>query len=97
MLSISTADDDIRRSYELHVNCYLVKPVRFDEFMNVMQVIEGSGLPWSTCHHVEPGIDITIRDRTAREKILGRSFFEVFPDNSDDPAAGRPRLGGRTG
>src|SRR6185503_9826413 len=24
---------------------------------------------------------------TAREKILGRHLFEVFPDNQDDPAA----------
>ena len=40
VLSTSKADDDIRRSYELHANCYIVKPVLFDEFVRTMRGIE---------------------------------------------------------
>ena len=41
VLSTSKADEDIRRSYDLHANCYIVKPVLFDEFVRTMRGIEG--------------------------------------------------------
>jgi CheY-like chemotaxis protein len=40
VLSTSKADEDIRRSYDLHANCYIVKPVLFDEFVRTMRGIE---------------------------------------------------------
>jgi chemotaxis family two-component system response regulator Rcp1 len=40
VISTSKADDDIRRSYELHANCYIAKPVLFDEFVKVVRGIE---------------------------------------------------------
>ena len=40
VISTSNADDDIRRSYELHANCYIAKPVLFDEFVKVVRGIE---------------------------------------------------------
>ena len=40
VLSTSKADDDIRQSYELHANCYIVKPVLFDQFVKVVRGIE---------------------------------------------------------
>lgn len=40
VISTSKADDDIRRSYELHANCYIAKPVLFDEFVKAMRGIE---------------------------------------------------------
>ncbi len=40
VLSTSKSDEDVRRSYELHANCYIVKPVHFDEFVKAMRRIE---------------------------------------------------------
>ena len=40
VLSTSKADDDVRRSYDLHANCFIVKPVLFDQFVRAVQGIE---------------------------------------------------------
>jgi len=40
VLTTSDADQDIIKSYNLHVNCYLNKPVDFDEFFDIIQKIE---------------------------------------------------------
>jgi len=40
VLTASEADDDIRRSYQLHANCFVTKPGNLDEFMNVMTSID---------------------------------------------------------
>jgi two-component system, chemotaxis family, response regulator Rcp1 len=40
VLTTSSAEEDIIRSYELHANCYLTKPVQLDEFIKVVQSIE---------------------------------------------------------
>lgn len=40
VLTTSDAPDDISRSYELHVNCYVRKPIDFDQFLDVMRCIE---------------------------------------------------------
>ena len=34
------AEEDIIRSYDLHANCYVTKPVDLDQFMNVVKAIE---------------------------------------------------------
>ncbi|MFN8571727.1 MAG: response regulator [Gemmatimonadaceae bacterium] len=39
VLSTSHADSDIRTSYDLHANCYISKPVGFDEFNDVVQSV----------------------------------------------------------
>lgn len=36
MLTTSTADEDRRQAYELHVAGYLVKPIRFDSFVELI-------------------------------------------------------------
>ena len=41
ILTTSTAEADVMRSYDLGANCYLTKPVTVDEFMRVVQSIEG--------------------------------------------------------
>jgi chemotaxis family two-component system response regulator Rcp1 len=41
VLTTSQADEDILRSYRLHANCYITKPVDFDRFIAVVQGIEG--------------------------------------------------------
>jgi two-component system, chemotaxis family, response regulator Rcp1 len=40
ILTTSDAEQDIMRSYELHANCYITKPVDLDQFIKVVQSIE---------------------------------------------------------
>ena len=40
VLTTSEADEDILRSYDLHANAYVTKPVDFDAFLNVVQQID---------------------------------------------------------
>jgi chemotaxis family two-component system response regulator Rcp1 len=40
ILTTSRADKDILASYDLHANCYVTKPVQFDEFIRVVRGIE---------------------------------------------------------
>jgi len=39
ILSTSQAPEDISRSYQLHANCYIIKPSDFSRFMAVIQSI----------------------------------------------------------
>lgn len=41
VLTTSQAEADIIRSYDLHANCYVPKPVDLDAFLKVVQSIEG--------------------------------------------------------
>lgn len=40
VLTTSEADEDVVRSYDLHANCYIKKPVDFDQFIRVIRSIE---------------------------------------------------------
>lgn len=40
VLTSSQVDKDILESYDLHANCYIVKPVSADKFMKVVQSVE---------------------------------------------------------
>jgi len=40
VLTTSQADEDILRSYQLHANAYVTKPVDFDRFVNVVKQID---------------------------------------------------------
>ncbi len=40
VLSTSDAHRDVTDSYDLHANCYINKPVDFDDFLRVVQSIE---------------------------------------------------------
>ena len=40
VLTTSQADQDIIRSYDLHANCYVTKPVDLDQFITVVHSIE---------------------------------------------------------
>ena len=40
VLTTSRAEQDIIRSYNLHANCYVTKPVDLDQFINVVRSIE---------------------------------------------------------
>ncbi len=40
VLTTSEAEEDIRRSYQLHANAYITKPVDFDRFREVVHQID---------------------------------------------------------
>lgn len=40
VLTTSNAEQDIINSYDLHANCYINKPVDFDNFFEIIQKIE---------------------------------------------------------
>jgi CheY-like chemotaxis protein len=40
ILTTSEAEEDILRTYDLHANCYISKPVDLDQFMKVVRSIE---------------------------------------------------------
>jgi two-component system, chemotaxis family, response regulator Rcp1 len=40
ILTTSKAEQDVVQSYNLHANCYIIKPVNFEEFANVIRSIE---------------------------------------------------------
>ena len=41
ILTTSQAESDLIQTYDLHANCYIVKPVDLDQFINVVKTIEG--------------------------------------------------------
>ena len=40
ILTTSEAEEDIVKTYELHANCYITKPVDFEQFMKVVRSIQ---------------------------------------------------------
>ena len=40
ILTTSRAEEDIIRSYDLHANCYVTKPVDLEQFMTIVRSIE---------------------------------------------------------
>jgi two-component system, chemotaxis family, response regulator Rcp1 len=40
ILTTSTSEADILKTYNLHANCYIVKPLNLDEFIRVVRSIE---------------------------------------------------------
>lgn len=41
VLTTSQSEQDVQRSYQLHANCYIAKPVGLENFIRVIQSIEG--------------------------------------------------------
>ena len=40
VLTSSTAEEDILKSYDLHANCYITKPVDLEQLVRVVQTLE---------------------------------------------------------
>ena len=40
VLTTSSAEQDILKSYNLHANCYITKPVDLDQFIKIVKTIE---------------------------------------------------------
>lgn len=47
ILTTSEAEKDLLRAYEYHVNSYLVKPVGYEDFNNLMHDLGGYWLGWN--------------------------------------------------
>jgi chemotaxis family two-component system response regulator Rcp1 len=41
VLTTSSSEQDILKSYDLHANCYVTKPVDLEQFLEVVKAIEG--------------------------------------------------------
>jgi two-component system, chemotaxis family, response regulator Rcp1 len=41
ILTVSRAEEDIMKCYHYHANCYITKPLDFEQFMEVTKAIEG--------------------------------------------------------
>jgi CheY-like chemotaxis protein len=52
VLTTSQAEKDVLQSYTLHANCYIVKPVDFQQFLDVVKAIEHF---WLTVVKLPPG------------------------------------------
>ena len=51
ILTTSSAEADIMRTYDLHANCYITKPVDLEQFIEVVKFIEGF---WLTIVRLPP-------------------------------------------
>jgi chemotaxis family two-component system response regulator Rcp1 len=40
VLTTSRGEEDVLGAYDLHANCYITKPVNYDQFINVVRAIE---------------------------------------------------------
>jgi CheY-like chemotaxis protein len=40
VLTTSKAEEDVLRTYDLHANCYITKPVDLDQFIEVIKSID---------------------------------------------------------
>lgn len=40
VFTTSQADEDIARAYQLHANCYITKPVDFNQFLHIIKAID---------------------------------------------------------
>ncbi len=53
ILSSSDAERDVLKTYEHHANCYISKPVEFEQFVNVVKQIESFWLGVVRLPHVD--------------------------------------------
>ena len=54
ILTVSQAEEDILRTYDLHANCYVTKPIDLEQFMKVVRAIEDF---WLTIVRLPPNDD----------------------------------------
>jgi CheY-like chemotaxis protein len=88
VLTTSRADRDVRGAYARGANCYIVKPVDFDQFREVVDAIERL---WLRVAVLPPNGS----PRAARPLVPGRAAGA--PGASDEDAAGAGTNGPRAG
>ncbi len=52
VLTVSKSEEDILKAYDLHANCYITKPIDFEQFMKITKSIEEF---WLTIVRLPPG------------------------------------------
>ena len=53
VLTSSQAQEDVLRSYDLHANCFITKPIDFDKFSKIVDAIGGF---WFSIVHLPPKV-----------------------------------------
>jgi chemotaxis family two-component system response regulator Rcp1 len=51
IMTVSRAEEDVIKSYDQHANCYITKPLDFNQFIEVTKAIEGF---WLTIVRLPP-------------------------------------------
>jgi two-component system, chemotaxis family, response regulator Rcp1 len=51
ILTVSSAEEDILKTYNLHANCYITKPIDFEQFVKIVHSIEDF---WMTIVRLPP-------------------------------------------
>jgi CheY-like chemotaxis protein len=54
ILTVSSAEEDILKTYNLHANCYITKPIDLEQFMKVVKSIENF---WFTIVQLPNGVN----------------------------------------
>ena len=78
VLTTSRAEDDVLRCYDLHANCYVIKPIDFEEYVDVVRSIEAF-LRWSDDldDRKKNIVTKTVSTKTKTEiKNIGRILFQ---------------------
>jgi len=55
ILTVSKAEEDIIKTYELHANCFITKPVDMDQFIKVVKSLKNF---WFSIVKLPPNIDL---------------------------------------
>jgi chemotaxis family two-component system response regulator Rcp1 len=71
ILTVSKAEQDILKSYNLHANCYITKPVDLDQFLTVVKSIENF---WLTVVMLPP------RKRSWLAKPSKYCWLKIIPE-----------------
>jgi chemotaxis family two-component system response regulator Rcp1 len=60
ILTVSDSEEDILKSYNLHANCYITKPVNLDQFLKVVESIESF---WLTIVELPPNSGAAVKNK----------------------------------
>src|SRR5207237_754369 len=76
ILTTSKAEEDIVRTYNLHANCYINKPVDLDQFITVVQSIEAFWFSVVSPSNGRAGTHPASRSSCCRARATSSSPFE---------------------
>ena len=80
VMTSSKAEGDILRSYDLHANCYVTKPVDFDQFQTIVHSIESF---WFTIVKLPSAT----RAMPVRNSLCSATVPSVNPSSSSEEAS----------
>jgi len=80
VLTTSKAEEDVLKTYGLHANCYVTKPVDLDKFIHVVKSIDAFWCRWSRCRRASAeheAVEFHFAGRPRRSRL--REEFECCP------------------